>query len=267
MPRPIVGLMPAAGRATRLGELLCSKEIFPIGFDSGPTGTPVPRPVCAPLLRGWAAAGIERALVILRSDKWDIPVRLGGGGEFGLDLAYLVVGDTRSAPETLDRARAWCRGHDVAIGFPDILLRPDAAWSRLAEFHRAGGHDLSLGCFPCDRPDKADMVDLEVGGKSDGRLRDLVIKDAACTYRWTWSITIWTPAVMDLLHELVSADLETPGDRELWVGDVVREAVRRGLDVRGLRFDDGSYRDVGTPEDLAAAVREGGIAGIGRIPE
>ena len=43
--------MPAAGRATRLGEMESSKEVLVVGGE----------PVCFPLLRGWAEAGIERA--------------------------------------------------------------------------------------------------------------------------------------------------------------------------------------------------------------
>ena len=243
MLRPIVGLMPAAGRATRLGLTEQSKEVLEIAAEGGS------EPVCAPLLRGWADAGIARALIILRDGKWDIPARLGDGADFGVDLAYLVVGDTRSAPETLCRARGWSAGYDVAIGFPDLLLHPHDAWRRLVLFHREGGQHLSFGCFPCDRPGKADMVNLD----DDGRLRDLVIKDPSCPYRWTWSIAIWTPAVSDLMRRMVDRDRVAPRQREVWVGDVLRAAAEEGLDVRGLRFEGGSFLDVGTPEDLAVA--------------
>lgn len=250
--RPILGLMPAAGRATRLGRLPCSKEILPVAFDAeaGPV------PTCLPLLRGWADAGVERALVLLRRGKWDVAEYLGDGREHGAPhLAYLEVGETASVPETLDRARPWTDGHDVALGFPDLLLDPRDAWTRLVDFHRRNGADASLGCFPCDRPDKADMVELD----EDGRLRRIVIKDPACDFEWTWSVAIWRPVVTELLHRVVrEATAEDPDGKgpELWVGDVLRRAVEEGLDVRGLRFPDGSFRDVGTPEDLAAAVGE-----------
>ncbi|MDA8020226.1 MAG: nucleotidyl transferase [Thermoanaerobaculia bacterium] len=240
--RPILGLMPAAGFATRLGQQPSSKEVLPVAVDG------VSQPVCAPLLRAWSKAGIGRAIIILRRGKWDIPDRLGDGSEFGLDLSYLVVEETRSVPETLNRAQRWLDDCDVAIGFPDILLRPNDAWHRLVRFHREGSRDLSFGCFPCDRPGKADMVDLD----ADGRLLDLVVKDPECSYRWTWSIAIWTPAVSELMRRMVE-DRPPPAEREMWVGDVLRAAVDAGLDVRGLRFEDGSFLDVGTPEDLAVA--------------
>src|SRR5687767_13356160 len=35
---PLLGLIPAAGRAERLGPLPCSKELLPIGFRETPRG-------------------------------------------------------------------------------------------------------------------------------------------------------------------------------------------------------------------------------------
>lgn len=263
--------MPAAGRATRLGEQPSSKEILPIArrVGDGADGTEGTEPVCFPLLRGWARAGVRRALVLLRRGKWDIPDRLGEAwterdedGELRVDLAYRVVEETASVPETLCRARPFAQDHDVAVGFPDLLLEPGDAWARLVEFHRAGGHDLSFGCFPCDRPEKADMVELD----GSGRLRHLVIKDPSCTYRLTWSIALFTPPVFDLMTRLVARSVarhvarsvaQSPApserDRELWVGEVLRAAAQAGMDVRGCTFPGGSFLDVGTPDDLAAA--------------
>ncbi|MEM8933013.1 MAG: dTDP-glucose pyrophosphorylase [Acidobacteriota bacterium] len=259
--RPLIGLIPAAGRARRLGELPCSKEIFPIGFEVGRDGEPKPRPVIHGLLRGMASAGVERALIVLRDGKWDIPACLGEGDAIGLDLAYLLVGSTGSVPETLDRAHTWIAGHDVALGFPDILLEPADVWPRLAEFHRRGGADVSLGLFPTDQVAKADMVDFD----DDGRIRQIVIKDPRCTLRWTWSIAMFGPSFRDLLHAIVGGEEamearsgpEGSSAVEPYVGDVVRAAVERGLDVRGLPFHEGRFLDVGTPEDLRRAVRSG----------
>ncbi|MEM6796873.1 MAG: hypothetical protein AAF725_23065 [Acidobacteriota bacterium] len=261
-PFEVMGLMPAAGSASRLGgRLPCSKEILPVGFEAGPGGAPTPRPVCHPMLRGWAAAGIERAVVVLRDGKWDVPAYLGSGAELGLDLAYLLVEQTRSVPETLRRATRWLGESHVALGFPDILLEPRDAWTRLLEFHACGargggggggGGDLSLGLFPTEQVAKTDMVSLE-----GERITGLVIKDSACTLRWTWSIALWTPRMTRFL-ERWSASREAlqrePGS-ELWVGDVIRAAIESGLEARGLRFESGSFLDIGTPEDLRNATR------------
>ena len=47
----IVGLIPAAGRATRLAPLPCSKELVPIGFQTAADGADRrPKPVSQYLL-------------------------------------------------------------------------------------------------------------------------------------------------------------------------------------------------------------------------
>ena len=260
MPRELIGLIPAAGRATRLGRLPCSKEIFPIGVETDSDGEPRPRPVIHGLLRGLASAGVERVVVVLREGKWDISARLGDGGEVGLDLAYLVVGATRNVPQTLERARAWTAGYDVALGFPDILLEPSDVWPRLAAFHRETAADVSLGLFPTEQSAKADMVELD----DDGRIQQVVIKDPTCTLRWTWSIAIYSPAFGELLHAMAEASRAgRAAGAELYVGDVVRAAIGRGLAVRGLPFADGSFLDIGTPRDLQRAI-EGASQGDAR---
>ena len=60
--REVIGLIPAAGQATRLSPLPCSKELFPIGFGASKTGhNLVPKVVCQHLLEKMRLAGITKA--------------------------------------------------------------------------------------------------------------------------------------------------------------------------------------------------------------
>lgn len=210
------------------------------------------------MMRAMAQGGIERAVWILRDGKWDVASRLGDGAEWGLNLAYVAVPPTRCVPETLMRARRWVEGCDVALGFPDILLQPPDLWRRLTAFHRSHDGDLSLGLFPCEQAWKADMVSFDDGG----RLRDVIIKDATCDYRWTWSVAIWRPRITDFMRRWVEAlpapAVPGPG-LERYVGDVWIDALAAGLDIRVLPFEDGTFRDVGTPEDLRAVMAAGAV--------
>ena len=54
----VVGLIPAAGRAERLGPLPCSKELLPIGFRETPRG-PAPKVAGHYLLERFRAAGVR----------------------------------------------------------------------------------------------------------------------------------------------------------------------------------------------------------------
>jgi glucose-1-phosphate thymidylyltransferase len=44
--------------------------------------------------------------------------------------------------------------------------------------------------------------------------------------------------------------------KELAIGDVIQAAIAAGLQVKALPFEEGSYLDIGTPEDLVKAVQQ-----------
>ena len=63
--REIVGIVPAAGRATRIAPLPCSKELYPIGFITNDDDQGVrPKPVGQFLLEHFRRAGARRVFMI-----------------------------------------------------------------------------------------------------------------------------------------------------------------------------------------------------------
>lgn len=252
--RELIGLVPAAGQASRLGALPGSKELLPIGFRAGAAG-PEPRVPFQELLTALRAGGVERAFVVLRPGKWDVPAHLGDGGQ-GPRLAYLVRAGSRSLPESLDAAYPFVRDAHVALGFPDVLFAPGDAYATLRERLAASGADLVLGLFPAPRPHTTDMVELE-----GERVVRLELRPAATALTHAWLLAAWGPAFTELLHASVAeadADASAPaagGERQL--GEVIRRAVESGLDVRGVAIPGGRYRDLGTPAELQAVWREG----------
>jgi glucose-1-phosphate thymidylyltransferase len=64
----IIGLIPAAGQATRIAPLPCSKEIYPVGLQSV-AGSVRPKVVCHDLLQHMERAGIRKVYVVLREGK------------------------------------------------------------------------------------------------------------------------------------------------------------------------------------------------------
>jgi glucose-1-phosphate thymidylyltransferase len=246
---PLLGLIPAAGRAERLGPLPCSKELLPIGFRETERG-PVPKVAGHYLLERFRAAGIRKIFMVLHESKWDIPRYFGSGEIADVHLAYLSIPGSRSVPETLDRAYPFVQGSLVALGFPDVIFQPVDAYARLLERQAATGADLVLGLFPAPRFQTTDMV--EVG--ADGRVLRVEVRPEVTSLRFNWLIAVWTPAFTELLHEKVAKS--SPEASELQIGAVVQAAVAGGLHVEGVEFPEGSYRDVGTPSGLAAAMRE-----------
>lgn len=245
----VLGLIPAAGKAERLGKLPCSKELFPIGFRDTPNG-PTPKVACHYLLERFRAAGISKVFVVLHESKWDVARYFGTGEIADVSLAYLSIPGSRSVPETLSYAAPWIESSIVALGFPDCLFEPEDAYSRLLERQAATGADLVLGLFPTERCRTTDMV--ECG--PDGRVRRIEVRPETTALRFNWLIAVWGPA---FTRHLVDAVRRAPGDGgELQIGAVVRSAVEIGMRVEGVELPDGRFRDVGTPGDLAAAIRE-----------
>jgi glucose-1-phosphate thymidylyltransferase len=192
-------------------------------------------------------AGVGRVVVVIREGKWDIPAYLGDGGELGVALTFVVVRTTNSVLETLRAAVPWLGGDVVVLGFPDIVYEPEDHLDAALDALIAHAADAVLAAVPTDRPDKADV--LELG--PDHRVRDIAIKPrAAPNPSWTWIGAAWSPVITRMLLEEPARYATT---REPYPGDLLREAIARGLDVRAVVDRDGRHLDLGTPEDLARA--------------
>ena len=262
-PNAVVGIVPAAGFGTRLSEgadgneartAPASKEARPLGQYTDRAGVMRPRPMASHVLERLGAGGIKRAHVVLRREKQDVRATLGDGGAWGVELRYVETPATPSVPHTLLVALETLADRTIALAFPDILFQPVDAFRALAARHREARADLTLGLFPASQPEKTDMVQLD----AEDRVIDLVIKQADCPWRYTWSIAMWSPRFSAFLHEqVVAVDAQAgPSGQELWMGEVVRAALASSLQVECEIFEQGRYLDVGTPADFAQAARE-----------
>jgi glucose-1-phosphate thymidylyltransferase len=254
----MVGLVPAAGAANRISPLPCSKEILPIGFQ----GDKVPKRVkvvshC--LLENMGLAGVDRAFIILREGKWDVPGYLGNGRMMDMKLAYLLTPCTGGVPFTLDAAFDFVKDDIIVFGFPDILLKPKNAFKSLLECLNDRQADLVLGLFWARQPSKVDMVQLD----DVGRVCCIDIKPQSSDLTYTWIIAVWTPVFTRFIHHFVAARcrkaLPAPNSdpsarsSESFLGDVINAAIREKIRIDQVIFRNGDFLDIGTPDDLAEA--------------
>jgi glucose-1-phosphate thymidylyltransferase len=256
----IVGLLPSAGRANRISPIPCSKEIFPIGFGRLESDNNFrPKVVSHYLLEKMRRAGVNRAYIILRSGKWDIPAYFGNGDMVGIRLGYLAIDATRGVPYTLDQAYPFVNKYRIAMGFPDILIQPEDAFVHLYNRQIESEADIVLGLFPASQSHKVDMVALD----KDQRILGIQIKPSKTHLVYTWLIALWTPRFTHFMHRhILSYDGISKGsvvsgvseNDELFMGDVVQAAIDEGLAVDNVIFPNGTYIDIGTQEDLMAAL-------------
>lgn len=260
----VVGLIPAAGQAKRLQPFPCSKELFPVGFTNDPrTGMPRPKVASQYLLEKFKTAGLSKTFIVIREGKWDIPNYFQEGVGVGMSLAYLVIPGSLGPPDTLDRAYSFVSQYRIAFGFPDILFGPPDAYRRLIEQQEQTGADVVLGLHRIEDPRIWDMVDCD----NEGWIREIVMKPASTTLTFGWCFAVWTPVFSEFLHRVLRADETTrkmeqlantandPGG-DLAVGVVFQQALKAGLRIQSVTFPHDRYLDIGTPDNLAKAVRQ-----------
>lgn len=245
--RDVVGIVPMAGMAKRLGRLECSKEIYPVGSTKDRRTDKQPSVICEYILGKMQRAGIDRVYVTLREGKWDIPAYLGDGSRLGLHLAYLMMGLSHGTPYSIDQAFPFMQDSIVALGFPDMIFADDDIFTPLLAYLEAVEADVVLGMFPAERPEKTDMVDMA----PDGTLRKIVVKPTDTDLTYCWGVAVWTPVFTQFMHNYLDEHQHVATSQpELFVGNVIQAGSEAGLRVYGKPVSEHPYLDIGTPEDL-----------------
>ena len=143
-----MGLIPAAGRGTRLAPLPFSKELVPVGFQHASEGADrKPKPVSQYLLERMRLAGAQQVFFITRPGKGDIADYYGDGSRLGMDFAYLQARLPWGPPFSLSQAVPFIGDADVVFGFPDILIDPVDSFTPLLARQAETGADVVLGLF------------------------------------------------------------------------------------------------------------------------
>lgn len=252
----IVGIVPAAGEARRLGRLPCSKELLPVA-PAPPGGSGAVEVAIESLLSRFAAAGIPRAYVVMDGSKGDLPRYLaepGRGPSRRPALAFLSVTASPSLVHSLDRAHPFLAPEPapwVALGFPDVIFEPVDAFRHLIERRRRTGAPLVLGLFPADDPGSTDMVETD----SAGAVRRIEVRPRASELRFNWLIALWDRRFTEHLHRYVD-EADAPGSGELELGYVFARAVAEGMEVQSVAFPEGRFRDLGSPTAYATVLRD-----------
>jgi glucose-1-phosphate thymidylyltransferase len=253
----IIGLIPAGGRATRLGKIPCSKEIYPLfRGKSSDEGSAEIRVISEYLINSYRIAGINNIYFILRKGKWDIPAYYGDGSDFGVNISYLIMNLPYGTPFTLDQAYPFTKNKYIALGYPDIIVEPAEAYIKIKEKISETKADIVLGLFPIDNYLNWDMVELN----SKGKVKNIIIKQERPDLKYGWTIAIWNPSFWEFMHEYIQNIISSGGDgkvitegqlpRELYPGDIFMKAIEAGLNIKAVLFEEGRCMDIGNLENI-----------------
>jgi glucose-1-phosphate thymidylyltransferase len=250
----LVGVIPAAGTAKRLGQLPCSKELFPVGFHKMRDGYQMqPKAVSHYLLERMQMSGVTKAFFILRKGKWDILTYYADGKILNMHIAYLLMNLPFGVPFTIDQAYPFLKDTIVVFGFPDILFEPKDAFDQLLGRQMDSNADVVLGLYPAHAPHKADMVETD----ANGRIQRIEIKPTSTALSYAWIIAVWKFTFTEFMHRHLEIYSELdPPEKELFLGDVFQAAIDDALQIESVIFQNSRFQDIGTSEDLIKAVSQ-----------
>jgi dTDP-glucose pyrophosphorylase len=220
----VVGIVPAAGYATRLQPLDFSKEVYPIGD----------RPVMDYLLERMKAGGCSELRVVTRPEKRDVADNARRHG------ATVIEAHPDSLAQSFLTGLRGLADHDVVLfGFPDSIWEPVDGFARVVPLVE-NGWQVGLGLFRAHDP--RDLTRYEVVSFDDesGRVLDIAFKPERPPSEWIWGCAVARPATLRAL------------EREREPGHLFGSLARKGV-VGGDRLP-GTYVDMGTRKGLAEAL-------------
>ncbi|MGH9418050.1 MAG: sugar phosphate nucleotidyltransferase [Terriglobales bacterium] len=144
----MLGIVPAAGSASRLQPLSGSKELLPLGHS----GSGRLRVVSDYLVQRMLLAGADRICLVISADKPDL-LRYWGQLQLAARVFFLVQPQPLGLCDAVFRAAPFVEpGERVLIGLPDTVWYPELAF-------RFGLRDSPhLITFPAARPEVFDAV-------------------------------------------------------------------------------------------------------------
>jgi glucose-1-phosphate thymidylyltransferase len=249
----IVGIIPAAGKGSRLAPFPCPKELFPVGYqDYIIDGQKQKRPkvVSQYLLDNIIRAGAQRIVFIVGDGKHDLMRYYGDGSRFSVDICYLYQEVLSGMPGALALAKPWIDDATVVFGMPDTIIEPFDAFEQMLSYHQQTNAELTLGLFTTDNPSKFGMVATD----EENNVVYTIDKPKETDLTNMWGCACWSPSFTQLLSNYI-AENKFDG-REIVLGDIFNRAIKLKMKVKGLLFEGGQYIDIGTTDELDTALKK-----------
>jgi glucose-1-phosphate thymidylyltransferase len=233
------GIIPAAGRGTRIQPLAFSKELLPVGTRlDGPIERP--RAVSEFLLERMLVAGVDRVCFVISAEKADI-FRYFGAKIGDAPICYVVQQNPGGLCDAIFSALPFVAPEDqVCIGLPDTV------WFPVEGFDFLPDGQFSFLLFPVARPELFDAVITD----HRGRVEEIQVKQRNASSEWIWGAFKLTGKHFADLHRLWNAR-----DRfDEYIGTLVNAYLAQGGAALGIKRGD-VYVDVGTLHGYREAVR------------
>jgi len=231
------GIVPAAGRGSRIQPLAFSKELLPVGSRSD-NGTDRPCAVSEYLIERLILGGADKICFVISPGKSDI-LEYFGDRYGSARLAYVVQPDASGLCDAVFRASTVIgASEDVLVGLPDTVWFPNTALAALPD------SDLSFLLFPVEHPEFFDAVVL------DGeRVTEIQVKKVGASSNWIWGAFRMSARGFRDLNAL----WEARDRQDEYFGTLVNSYLAAGGTGVGIKAGE-SYVDVGTINGYRTAI-------------
>jgi glucose-1-phosphate thymidylyltransferase len=241
MNEELIGLIPAAGKGTRL-NLPYPKELYPVIRNNRY------KPLAQFVVENMLESGVRDIVFVINETKHQLIGYFGSGQRFDCTFSYVVQendhnlnGSTSPGlAHALDSAYHLVCGKTVFFGMADTLMQPRDVFRHLL-INAQPADQVILGLFEVSRPDKFGMVNFD----NKGRVLKIDDKPKKTTLRYAWGCIAWRPAFTEYLHNSVIniqiSDFAT----------IMNKAIEDGMSFRSVVLPSGQYADLGTYEEIS----------------
>jgi glucose-1-phosphate thymidylyltransferase len=232
------GIIPAAGKGSRIQPLAFSKELLPVGSRlDGDTERPLA--VSEYLVERMIAGGASKICFVVSPGKTDI-LEYYGSKVYSAHVCYTVQTEPNGLCDAFFRALPFIEdGEQVLFGLPDTVWFPAEGYTFLDD------GVLSFLLFPVDRPEFFDAVVTD----ENARVLEIQVKQPRPGSRWVWGAFKMPAATFHELHQL----WVDRGRSDEYIGTLVNAWLAQGGQALGVHAGE-RYVDVGTIHGYREAI-------------
>jgi dTDP-glucose pyrophosphorylase len=231
------GIIPAAGKGSRIQPLAFSKELLPVGAR-GEGSQRRPRAVSDYLIERLVTGGATRLCMVISPSKADI-IAYYGGAAYSTPICYALQPEPRGLCDAIFRAAPFIEPQEtVLVGLPDTI------WFPVNGLHYLPEGRFSFLLFSVSHPQDFDAVVCD----PDGRIREIYVKNPEPQTNWVWGAFKMPGHVFRSLYDL----WQRRGDE--YIGTLVNAWLAAGGEAWGVHAGI-SYLDVGAMDGYLEAVR------------
>lgn len=241
----LIGLIPAAGKGTRLG-LPYPKELYPIVRNN--TYKPLSQFTVEAILE----ANVKHLVFVINETKHQFIGYYGDGSRFNCNFSYVVQenyenNNSKSSGliQALNSSYHLIKNKTVLFGMADTLLYPKNCFNYVLDNFSNNKSDLTFGLFPIESRNLSKSAIVKIN--SINRVEAIYDKPDSIgdIPNLGWAFIIWSPVFTEFLHESIN---ERP-DSDF--ASVLNKAVD-SFNLTGFQVPQGKYLDLGTYDDIMA---------------